>query len=398
MPDGATYRAQLGVGAFSSITPECTDTKTGSGSIRRDRLRGVTNLHLRGHVLPAGDLRDVYVVDGRVTFHEPAGGATTVFERGWLTPGLVDAHAHLPLNSPAGEGAPEAERVRASLRVHLDAGVLLVREPGAPSHASSQIDEGEGLPRIKTAGRFIAPPGRYFPGLARDVAAADLARAVTEEAEASGAWVKLVGDFFEPGGRIEPNWETADMRIAADAAHAAGARIAVHATCRETIARAVDAGFDSIEHGHGMTDEILVAMAEAGSAYTPTLSIATLVPSVMAQLGPEGCADMMANIDDLNRAVGAAARLGVTLLAGTDAGLVRHGVVAGEIALLLSAGVPADVALAAGSWGAREYLGYPGIEEGAPADIVAFANDPRGDADELTRPVLVMLGGAITKR
>jgi imidazolonepropionase-like amidohydrolase len=83
------------------------------------------------------------------------------------------------------------------------------------------------------------------------------------------------------------------------------------------------------------------------------------------------------------------------VLAGTDAGMVPHGIVADEIRLLLDAGVPADQALAAGSWTAREFLGRRGIEEGAPADIVAFAEDPRSDAGVLTRPVLRMLHGRL---
>ncbi len=49
-----------------------------------------------------------------------------------------------------------------------------------------------------------------------------------------------------------------------------------------------------------------------------------------------------------------------------------HGLVASEIALLRDAGLPAAAALAAGSWAARTWLGLPGLEEGAPADLVVF--------------------------
>jgi imidazolonepropionase-like amidohydrolase len=346
-------------------------------------------------VLPGADERDVYVVDGHISFEEPAGGAQTVFESGWLIPGLVDAHAHLPLHSPAGDEAPAADRVRASARAQLDAGVLLVREPGAPDRTTLAVAGEDGMPVIQAAGCFLAPPGRYFPGLAREVHAADLADAVTAEATASGAWVKIVGDFFEPGGQIEPNWEPADLRRAADAAHAAGARIAIHATCSPTIAMAVEAGFDSIEHGHGLSDELLAVMAAQGTAFTPTMSIAPLLRGLLQQLSPEGHAASIATLDDQPRIVRAAAQAGVTVLAGTDAGMLPHGAVAGEIGLLLEAGLSPDVALAAGSWAARAYLNQLGIEEGASADIVAFTDDPRTDAAILTRPVLRMLHGRI---
>ena len=350
-------------------------------------------LHLRGHVLPAGDVRDVYVVDGVVTFDEPEGGAETVVDGGWLIPGLVDAHAHLPLASPAGDDAPEEDRIRASLHAHLDAGVLLVREPGSPSGA---VIRDDALPDVQTAGRFLAPPGRYFPGLAREIDPDDVAQAAREEAAASGAWVKLIGDFWEDGGPITPNWTATQFRAAADAAHEAGARIAVHATCAESIGMAIDAGFDTIEHGHGITRELVQAMADRRTTLVPTMAIEPALRGLFpATLQPHVCAHNLELLDQQPAMVAAAAAAGVRLLAGTDAGLAAHGVVADEINRMIAAGVPPDVALAAGSWAARDYLGRPGVVEGAPADIVAFADDPRADATVLTRPSLIMRAGVV---
>lgn len=335
----------------------------------------------------------MYVVDGHVTFEEPEGGATTIVDGGWLTPGLVDAHAHLPLASPAGDDAAEEDRIRASLQAHLDAGVLLVREPGSPSGVVVRDDT---LPDVQTAGRFLAPRNRYFPGLAREIDPADIEQAVAEEAAGSGAWVKIIGDFWVDGGPVEPNWTAAQFRAAADTAHAAGTRIAVHATCAASIGMAIDAGFDTIEHGHGMTRELVEAMAERGTTFVPTMAIEPSLRGMFpATMRPQVCAHNLELLDRQPEMVRAAATIGVRLLAGTDAGLVAHGVVADEIARMIAAGTPPDVALAAGSWAAREYLGRPGIEQGAPADIVAFADDPRADAGVLTRPSLILRAGAV---
>ena len=60
-------------------------------------------LHVRGVVLPEGDVRDLWLVGDRVTF-EPVGGAETISDGGFVVPGLVDtargptpsAHAALP--------------------------------------------------------------------------------------------------------------------------------------------------------------------------------------------------------------------------------------------------------------------------------------------------------------
>jgi hypothetical protein len=46
-----------------------------------------------------------------------------------------------------------------------------------------------------------------------------------------------------------------------------------------------------------------------------------------------------------------------------------------------------------GAWGAREWLGERGIEEGAPADLVVYRSDPRIDPRALFRPSLILSSG-----
>jgi imidazolonepropionase-like amidohydrolase len=75
--------------------------------------------------------------------------------------------------------------------------------------------------------------------------------------------------------------------------------------------------------------------------------------------------------------------------------MVPHGLIATEVRLLRDAGLPPGTALGAASWRAREFLGLPGIAEGAPADLVGYADDPREDPDELRRPRLIMLAGRL---
>jgi imidazolonepropionase-like amidohydrolase len=88
---------------------------------------------------------------------------------------------------------------------------------------------------------------------------------------------------------------------------------------------------------------------------------------------------------------------GVRVLAGTDAGMGPHGQVAGEVRLLCEAGLDAGVALAAGSWAAREWLGLPGITAEAPADLVVYREDPREAPGVLAHPALVVLDGQIVR-
>jgi len=350
-------------------------------------------LHLRGTLLPAGSPRDLFIVGGRITL-EDIDDAVTISEGGWITPGLVDAHAHLAMASP-GSPATVDEAVRASAAAQLAAGVLLVREPGSPAgHAADDL--GTGWPRTITAGHFLAPPGRYFPGLAREVDEASLPAAVAEEARAGG-WVKIVGDFLDDEGHVTPNWSETSLVDAAAAAHEAGARITMHATVPASIEEAIEASFDAIEHGHGATTDHLRAMAVAGMAFVPTLLISDYIREQTTELPlhPTDRATWLREVDAHMGVALAAHDAGVAVYAGTDAGAVDHGLVASEIALLRDAGLTGAAALAAGSWAARTWLGLPGLEEGAPADLVVFPDDPREDPEVLRRPSLVMLDGVV---
>jgi imidazolonepropionase-like amidohydrolase len=65
---------------------------------------------------------------------------------------------------------------------------------------------------------------------------------------------------------------------------------------------------------------------------------------------------------------------------------------------LAAAGVSAHDALGAGSWAARRYLGYPGLEPGAPADVVVYSDDPRADLTQLDAPLAVVTRGQLVNR
>jgi imidazolonepropionase-like amidohydrolase len=93
----------------------------------------------------------------------------------------------------------------------------------------------------------------------------------------------------------------------------------------------------------------------------------------------------------------AASREGVTVLAGTDAGMGPHGMVSHEVARLLDAGLPPEAALGAASWVAREYLGLPGIVEGAAADLILFDDDPRKNLRRFEPPRIVLLEGRLIR-
>jgi imidazolonepropionase-like amidohydrolase len=345
----------------------------------------VTAWHLRGVVLPDETERDLWVADGRIRF-QPVDGAATLCKEAFLLPGLVDVHAHLALASPAGDEAAPADRVRASALAHLAAGVLALREPGGPDYSSAGLGPRDGLPRVTTAGRFLAPPGRYFPGLAREVSDDQLPDAALEELAVSGQWVKLIGDSPLPGPEITPTFGVAALAETVRRVHQASGRVAIHCTLPEVIQAALDNYADSLEHASFLQPDQIPALAASGAAWVPTC----LINDAIRQMIP---AEAAARLDRQAEVICAAADAGVPVLAGTDAGLGPHGQVREEVRLLHRAGLPAADAVGAASWVARRWLGWPGIEDGAPADLVAYRTDPRQRVDALAEPVAVLLDG-----
>ena len=87
---------------------------------------------------------------------------------------------------------------------------------------------------------------------------------------------------------------------------------------------------------------------------------------------------------------------GVPIYTGTDAGgSLPHGLVRDEIRALVGAGIPQPEVIAQASWRAREWLGLPGLDEGAPADLIVFDTDPRVDLAAIYQPQRMVLRGAV---
>ena len=61
------------------------------------------------------------------------------------------------------------------------------------------------------------------------------------------------------------------------------------------------------------------------------------------------------------------------------------------------AGLPVDAVLAAGSWGARDWLGFPGLVEGGLADLVVYDADPRADLRVVAAPSRIVLRGRVVR-
>jgi imidazolonepropionase-like amidohydrolase len=355
-------------------------------------------LHVRGVVLPDDEVRDLWLVGDRVTLR-PVPGAETVADGGFVLPGLVDAHCHIGI-APGGAPIGGLDEARALAAIDRDAGVLAIRDAGSP-YPYPELDDDPDVPRLARAGRHVAPPRRYLRGIGVEVSAGELPAEAARQAAAGNGWVKLVGDWIDRGtGDLAPAWDPADMAAAIKSAHEVGARVAVHTFAEESVAALVRAGVDSVEHGTGLSDEDIAEMARRGTALVPTMiNIETFGDiAVRAEEKFPGYARHMRALGDgFAGVVAAAHEAGVPIYVGTDAGGgIDHGLAAQEMLRLHTrAGMPVMDVLRAGSWGAREWLGFPGLVEGGLADLVVYDEDPRRDLRVLTAPRRIVLRGRV---
>ncbi len=336
------------------------------------------------------------MIDGRLSA-EPVSDAETVFGAdgagGWVIPGLVDAHCHVGLGSG---GPTDVDTAITQAETERDAGALLLRDAGSPVDTRS-FDDREDLPRIIRAGRHLARPKRYMPGLPIDIEdESQLPAAVVEQARWGDGWVKLVGDWIDRGsGDLAPLWSDDVLVEAIAGAHAEGARVTAHVFGEDALPGLINAGIDCIEHGTGITDDIITLMLEQGTALVPTLINIENFPGIAeaAAKYPTYAKHMRDLYASCKQRVGAAHDAGVPIYAGTDAGsMIAHGRIADEVEALKTIGMSATDALGAACWDARAWLGRPALEHGASADLLCYADDPR-NGDVLNHPELVVLRG-----
>jgi imidazolonepropionase-like amidohydrolase len=352
-------------------------------------------LRLRGPVLPDGETRDLYVVDGRVTY-EPVASADLVAE-GWIVPGLVDAHCHVGLDE---NGAVPPDVQERQALTDRDTGALLLRDCGSAAD-TSWIHEREDLPRLIRAGRHIARTRRYIRNYAHEIEPGELSAYVAREADRGDGWVKLVGDWIErEAGDLTPSWTRESLDAAMRVAHEHGARVTAHVFGEAALPDLIGSGIDCIEHGTGLSAELVDAMVERDVALVPTARQLANFPTYAAagrERFPAYAAHMTRLFETRREVIGAAHEAGVAIYAGTDAGgVLPHGLIGEEVLELASYGLSPSDALGAASWRARSWLGLDdNLAEGTSADLVVYDENPLADLRVLGRPARVVLRGVV---
>lgn len=335
------------------------------------------------------DLRyDDGVVVARGALEPEPGDQVVDLGGAFVSPGLVDAHVHLGLGGP-----PEA-----AARACVAAGLTAVRDLGGMQDTDVWgMQEARGLPlRVVSAGRALTRKGGYgaFLGVAVSDRAELLAAARAEVGRGAATLKVILSGMvdFVAGTVGKPHFDREDLRELVALARHAGVPVAVHANGTEAIGIAVAAGVDSLEHGILISEAELSAMAAVGTRWVPTLT-----PLYNLRGDPRW--PRLAEIFERHlEAVARGRELGVTLVAGSDAGGpgVPHGSLHTEVTLLRRAGLSPPELRRAATSAAAELLalgaGYGRLEVGARTDLVWFVEDPFLEtSDEGARPLGVMI-------
>jgi imidazolonepropionase-like amidohydrolase len=340
-------------------------------------------------------------------------------------PGMIDAHTHISFYWDRKPGTrPWAQLGRLSpavttflaqenARKTLETGVTTVRDLGSWQYvdlAMKDLIQRGAMPgpRMFVAGyglsisRAPSEAGRVLrPGEANGVA--EVQRVAREQIGAGADWIKMYGSTGSDQDVTGfQTFSFDEMKAAADVAHRAGKRIAIHSYGPDGARDAVRAGADTVEHATDMDDATIAEMARRGTVYVPTVDHNRYYIAHKDEYGyDQAVVDRLndyirRNFETLKRAV----RARVTIAMGSDAVFTGFGENTRELDWFVKAGMTPGQALATATVNGAAMLGMSkdlgAVTPGRYADIVAVEGDPLRDIGAVLNGVRwVMKGGAV---
>jgi imidazolonepropionase-like amidohydrolase len=361
---------------------------------------------------------DIVIDGGKVKTLRAAGGERDL-EAACVTPGLVNAHAHLEgsgepdMMAMVQTTTPNQRLLRAveNARKSVQAGITTIRDVGS-SHAIAQdvrdaIVEGRiPGPRMRASGAVLCMTGGHGWPIGRAVDSPWEARkAVREQMWAGADCIKVIatGGVLTKGA-VPGNAQLTPEELAAaiEEAHRHGLRVAAHAIGAQGIKNALRAGIDSIEHGTMLDDEALALFKERKVYLVPTLSAPTCILANLEDgRQPQYILDKARGVNEIMLTnIRRAYESGVRIAGGSDAGTPYnyHQNYSLEVELMWSLlGMTPQQALHAATAVAAELVGLHhgivAIDE--PADLLLLERDVGTDVRALQAPAKVLKGGVI---
>lgn len=371
-----------------------------------------------GTLEPPKERVDLVVDNGRISEIRTAGGQCDL-EAACVTPGLVNAHAHLEgsgdpdLMGMIQATTPNQRLLRAveNARKSIKAGITTIRDVGSSNRIAPDVRDAieEGRipgPRMRAAGAVLCMTGGHGWPIGRAVDSPwDARKAVREQMWSGADCIKMIatGGVLTKGavpGNAQLTFE--ELAAAIDEAHRHGLRVAAHAIGTQGINNALRAGIDSIEHGTMLDDESILLFKERNVYLVPTLSAPTCI---LAHLEdghqPKFVIDKAKGLNEAMLAnIRKAYESGVRIAGGSDAGTPYnyHEDYAQEVELMWSlVGMTQQQALHAATNVAAELVGlHRGLLAiGEPADLLLLRRDVGEDVRALREPQYVLKNGIV---
>ena len=381
-------------------------------------------------------IRGERIVEVGPTVRIPQGADVVDLSQYTVLPGFIDAHVHLT-GSVLGEPGWDNESVResaadAALRgakhaqQTLMAGFTTVRNVGGRGFSDvalrDAINRGDVPgPRMQVAGHSLGITGGHcdrngfnpelevFGGI--ETGQADgpeaIRRSIRHQVKFGADVIKIcaTGGVLSEGDSVGvQQYSAEELAAVVETAHMLERRVAAHAHGNAGIKAAVRAGVHSIDHGSILDDEAVRLMVEHGTYLVPTLMAGEAVERMAnsGSLRGERADKALAIAPRMRESIRLAARGGVRIALGTDAGVMAHGTNGHEFTLLVQwGGLTPMQAIVAGTSAAADLLGWGErvgtVAPGRLADLVAVRRDPLADIAVLESVDWVMKGGVVVK-
>jgi imidazolonepropionase-like amidohydrolase len=309
----------------------------------------------------------------------PPGAQVVELDGRTILPVLIDAHVHLTL-----AGNPDSNAL-ATLRAGFTTVVDLGSADGVGLRLRDAIAQGRVRgPRVIAAGSWIGiKNGVCEFGGATVSSAAEAAARTRADLDAGADLIKVCVTGWPTDAVAFPDsveLKAAPLDAVVKAAAGAPRMVFAHAIGQAGALLAASHGVKALAHTPVVDSAAAAALRRSG---VPVIS-------TLASLGPRpGGAEVLASFRRLRAA-------GVPVVLGTDAGVLRHGQNARELAALTDAGLSPAEALRAATLDAARLLGRRDLGEikvGAAADFVVVKGDPLQDIRLVQRPEMVWQGG-----
>jgi imidazolonepropionase-like amidohydrolase len=231
--------------------------------------------------------------------------------------------------------------------------------------------------------------------------AEEIRKGVREQVKYGADWIKVYVDrryFVAEDGRLRSrlNFTDEELKVFVEETHRLGRQAAAHAIGWDGIDAALRAGFNSIEHGGGLTPDLMDRMVRQNVFWCPTIFVVAYVAEGRGGIWPR-----MVEIE--RKAFGEALKRGVKIAYGTDAGGYAWSEnQAQELDYMVRYGMTPMRAIKSATTTAAELLGESAnlgaVAPGRWADLIAVREDPLQDITALQRVGWVMKGGEVMKQ